>query len=111
MDHDDDDYDDESPPPSGSSPSQVSAYSETMHTHAGKEPLKLDDDDFSVAPSLAVAMRSVVKTSFDQIYERGQKVRLAQRFAGLLSTLACAVNSPAADFLLTCSTLSSCFYF
>jgi len=34
-----------------------------------------DDDDFTVAPSLATTYRSVVKTSFDQIYERGRKVR------------------------------------
>jgi len=45
-----------------------------MHTHPEKVPRKLDEDDFSVAPSLALAMRSVVKTSFDQIYERGQKL-------------------------------------
>ena len=61
-------------PPKGSSPSINTAYSETMHTHADKVPRELDDDDFSVAPSLAVAMRSVVRTSFDEIYERGPKV-------------------------------------
>jgi len=37
-------------------------------------PRKLDDDDFSVAPSLDVEMRSVVNHSFNDIYERGKKV-------------------------------------
>lgn len=38
------------------------------------EPRHLDDDDFSVAPSLGVAMRSIVKVSFEDIYIRGKKV-------------------------------------
>jgi hypothetical protein len=38
------------------------------------EPRHLDDDDFSVAPSLDVAMRNVVAHKFDQVYKRGRKV-------------------------------------
>jgi hypothetical protein len=52
--------------------SEASEFSETMDTN--EQIQKLDDGDFSVAPSLATAMRSVVLTSFDQIYERGKKV-------------------------------------
>jgi hypothetical protein len=40
------------------------------------KPIVLDDDDFSVAPSLAVEMRSVVRHTFDDIYQRGKKVRV-----------------------------------
>jgi hypothetical protein len=35
---------------------------------------KLDDDDFSVAPSLDVEMRSITKHTFDDVYQRGRKV-------------------------------------
>jgi hypothetical protein len=41
------------------------------------KPKKLDDDDFSVAPSLGVAMRSIVAVDFDNIYSRGKKVSLS----------------------------------
>jgi hypothetical protein len=39
------------------------------------KPIVLDDDDFSVAPSLAVEMRSICETKFDDVYQRGKKVR------------------------------------
>ena len=38
-------------------------------------PRQLDEDDFSVAPSLDVEVRSITKTTFDDIYIRGKKVR------------------------------------
>lgn len=38
------------------------------------EPRLLDDDDFSVAPSLDVAMRNIHSHSFDDVYQRGRKV-------------------------------------
>jgi hypothetical protein len=38
------------------------------------KPIVLDDDDFSVAPSLAVEMRSICETKFDDVYQRGKKV-------------------------------------
>ena len=37
---------------------------------------KLNDDDFSVAPSLEVAMRSIVAHKFADVYQKGKKVRL-----------------------------------
>jgi hypothetical protein len=37
-------------------------------------PRKLEDDDFSVAPSLDVEMRSITKHTFDDVYQRGRKV-------------------------------------
>jgi hypothetical protein len=40
----------------------------------------LDDDDFSVAPSLATEMQIVSessKTKFDDVYRRGKKVSIA----------------------------------
>jgi hypothetical protein len=40
------------------------------------QPIVLDDDDFSVAPSLAVEMRSITETTFDDVYQRGKKVRM-----------------------------------
>lgn len=42
---------------------------------APPKPIVLDDDDFSVAPSLAVEMRSIVNHTFDDVYQRGKKVR------------------------------------
>ena len=35
----------------------------------------LDDDDFSVAPSMDQDVKSVVSVSFDDVYQRGRKVR------------------------------------
>jgi len=47
----------------------------TAHTSTGRSaPRKLDDDDFSVAPSLDVEMRSVVNKSFEDVYVRDQKL-------------------------------------
>ena len=37
-------------------------------------PRQLNDDDFSVAPSLDVAMRSIVAQKFGDIYKKGKKV-------------------------------------
>jgi hypothetical protein len=34
----------------------------------------LDDDDFSVAPSMDQDVKSVVSVSFDDVYKRGRKV-------------------------------------
>lgn len=36
----------------------------------------LDDDDFSVAPSMDQDVKSVVSVSFDDVYKRGRKVSL-----------------------------------
>jgi hypothetical protein len=41
---------------------------------APKPPQHLNDDDFSVAPSLHLECRSIGKTKFDDIYTRGRKV-------------------------------------
>lgn len=38
-------------------------------------PRRLDDDDFSVAPSLDLEMRSVSTKTFDDVYIRGKQVR------------------------------------
>jgi hypothetical protein len=35
----------------------------------------LDDDDFSVAPSMDQDVKSVVSVGFDDVYKRGRKVR------------------------------------
>lgn len=35
----------------------------------------LDDDEFSVAPSMDQDVKSVVSVSFDDVYKRGRKVR------------------------------------
>jgi hypothetical protein len=35
----------------------------------------LDDDDFSVAPSMDQDVKSVVTACFDDVYQRGRKVR------------------------------------
>jgi hypothetical protein len=45
-----------------------------MQNTARSAPRKLEDDDFSVAPSLDVEMRSVVSKSFEDVYVRGEKV-------------------------------------
>ena len=34
----------------------------------------MDDDDFSVAPSMEQDVKSVVSVSFDDVYKRGRKV-------------------------------------
>jgi hypothetical protein len=48
---------------------------DTAHTSTGRSaPRRLDDDDFSVAPSLDVEMRSVVNKSFEEVYVRDKKV-------------------------------------
>jgi hypothetical protein len=39
----------------------------------------LDDDDFSVAPSMQQDVKSVVSVSFDDVYKRGRKVRITVR--------------------------------
>ncbi|KAG7354455.1 serine/threonine protein kinase [Nitzschia inconspicua] len=56
--------------------SAVSKASQQDPMHAIK-PILLDDDDFSVAPSLATEMRSICessKTKFDDVYQRGKKL-------------------------------------
>jgi hypothetical protein len=65
------------PPPSKHSSSSVSAKPGNIDGRP-QESKEIGDDDFSVAPSLATCYRSVIKFSFDQIYERGQKVRTTQ---------------------------------
>lgn len=61
------------PPLSGTSLEQSSKQSHQNAIQAIK-PIVLDDDDFSVAPSLAVEMRSICETKFDDVYQRGKKV-------------------------------------
>lgn len=75
------------PPPPLTAPSTVDASS-ANHGHAppptpsyapsttssNSKPVILDDDDFSVAPSLAVEMRSITNHTFDDVYQRGNKL-------------------------------------
>jgi hypothetical protein len=73
------------PPPPFPGQSEVegtsaSTYAQQRSQHLPPEPpppkpIVLDDDDFSVAPSLAVEMRSIVNHTFDDVYQRGKKVR------------------------------------
>lgn len=39
----------------------------------------LDDDEFSVAPSMDQDVKSVVSVCFDDVYQRGRKVRILYR--------------------------------
>ena len=57
-----------------SSPSHAPAL-DAATNKPKQPPRKLDDDDFSVAPSLDVEVRSITKTTFDDIYARGKQVR------------------------------------
>lgn len=70
-------------PPPPPPPLATTSTMPSLHTIGGDSvsqaqqrstPRKLDDDDFSVAPSLNVEMRSVVNHSFNDIYERGKKL-------------------------------------
>jgi hypothetical protein len=63
------------PPPNELTSNPTTSNDSPRHEEDTKETDNDYDDDFSVAPSLATTYRSVVKTSFDQIYERGKKVR------------------------------------
>lgn len=65
------------PPP----PKDSTSTSNHPNSYSNEETKYVDDDDFSVAPSLATSYRSVVKISFDQIYDRGQKVS-AKTYSG-----------------------------
>ena len=60
-----------------SSAKGLGASNRQMNT-AGSKPQtsarQLNDDDFSVAPSLDVAMRSIVAQKFGDIYKKGKKV-------------------------------------
>jgi hypothetical protein len=58
------------PPPPLTVPLTVVGDSNSHNSKA----VVLDDDDFSVAPSLAVEMRSITNHTFDDVYQRGQKL-------------------------------------
>jgi hypothetical protein len=68
------------PPPNELASNPTTSKDSPRHEEDTKETGNDYDDDFSVAPSLATTYRSVVKTSFDQIYERGKKVRIALEY-------------------------------
>ena len=74
-------------PPSGAKKTKPKSKNRTVKTAPSfawseassqpqSAPRKLNDDDFSVAPSLEVAMRSIVAHKFTDVYQKGKKVRL-----------------------------------
>mmetsp|Transcript_45125 Transcript_45125/g.109828 ORF Transcript_45125/g.109828 Transcript_45125/m.109828 type:complete len:1253 (-) Transcript_45125:37-3795(-) len=66
------------PPPPMSVPSAVVNDTTNNDDHDesinSRPAVVLDDDDFSVAPSLAVEMRSITNHTFDDVYQRGTQL-------------------------------------
>ena len=84
------------PPPPAGEPSdhsrQLKAHFQGQTNSERSKPRKLDDDDFSVAPSLDVEMRSIVNHTFDDIYQRGKKVSRQSNNSFCLGTLSCILQ-------------------
>ena len=57
---------------SGKSKAETSTTKRKSYRKSGRN--YLDDDDFSVAPSMDQDVKSVVSVSFDDVYARGRKV-------------------------------------
>mmetsp|Transcript_44514 Transcript_44514/g.107258 ORF Transcript_44514/g.107258 Transcript_44514/m.107258 type:complete len:1230 (-) Transcript_44514:3643-7332(-) len=93
------------PPPPGESKPPAPAPSSESTTEKPKtgpggaprgnfkpQPQILDDDDFSVAPSLSTAMRSVCGHNFDDVYMRGKKLGY-----GAFANVFLAVHKPTGE--------------